>query len=478
MSGSSWSRAVSRAVFGVLLLGAAAGAAAAQPPASSAASSLDSQFQAAAADYDAGKYLQAAQRLEALKLQAPKSFEIREMLGLAYAAQSQDAKAVGELQAAVRLKPNSATARTNLAAALSHSGKKELAGEQFVKAVELAPHDYDANHNLGEFYIQSGKLTEARPLLEEAQRLHPDAYDNGYDLAQLYLLTGKLAEARQLAESLLKQKDAAELHNLLGQIAEKDGKFVAAANEYQAAARMDPSEDNLFDLGNELLRHWTYAPAIEVFERGIARYPNAPRLRVGLGVALYSTGKYDDALQSLLAAADMAPADPGCYPFLFKVYDHFPRQADAVIERFRRFAELQPGNARAQYYYAMALWKGKSAENSGLDPGVVEALLRKSIALDGSLAETHYQLANLYADQQDFGKAVPEYERALQLNPAISDAHYRLGRYYARLGDKDRSQQEIALYRKLRAQEEARGDKQGAEVQRFDYSETGAPAPR
>jgi tetratricopeptide (TPR) repeat protein len=431
------------------------------------AQNLDRQFQSAAADYDAGKLAEAATQLEGLLPRAQKSFEVHELLGLVYAGQSQDAKAVEQLEAAVGLKPNSATARTNLAAALSHSGKRELAGEQLRKAIALAPHDYEANHNLGEFYVQAGNTGQALPLFEEAQRIRPDAYDNGYDLAQLCLLAGKLAEARQLAQALLKEKNTGELHNLLGQVEEKDGKFVAAANEYESAARLDPSEDNLFDWGNELLRHWTYAPAIDVFEQGIARYPNSPRLRIGLGVALYSTGKYDDAVKSLLAAADMTPADPGCYLFLFKVYDHFPRQADEVIQRFRRFAELQPESALAQYYYAMALWKGKPAENSGLDLGVVEALLRRSIALDGSLADTHYQLANLYSDQQGYSKALPEYERALQLNPDIPDAHYRLGRYYARLGQRDRSQQEIALYQKFRAQDLAKGDKQGAEVQRF-----------
>jgi tetratricopeptide (TPR) repeat protein len=438
---------------------------------------LDRQFQAAAADYDAGRLAEAATQLEGLLPRAQASFEVHEFLGLVYAGQSEDAKAVEQLEAAVRLKPNSAAARTNLAAALSHSGKSELAGEQLRKAIALAPHDYEANHNLGEFYLQAGKTGQARPLLEEAQRIKPDSYDNGYDLAQLYLLAGKLAEARQLAQALLKEKNTGELHNLLGQIEEKDGKFVAAGNEYEIAARLDPSEDNLFDWGNELLRHWTYAPAVDVFERGVQLYPNSPRLRIGLGVALYSTGKYDDAVKSLLAAADMTPADPGCYLFLFKVYDHFPRQADDVIRRFRRFAELRPDSAQAQYYYAMSLWKGKQGADSGLDPGVVEALLRKSIALDGSVAETHYQLANLYTDQQEYDKALPEYERALQLNPDIPDAHYRLGRYYARLGQKDRSQQEIALYQKFRAQDLAKGDKQGAEVQRFVYSADAAAKP-
>ena len=60
-------------------------------------------------------------------------------------------------------------------------------------------------------------------------------------------------DGRQLVQGLLKKKNTAELHNLLGEIEEKDGKFVAAANEFQTAAHMDPSENNLFDWGSELL---------------------------------------------------------------------------------------------------------------------------------------------------------------------------------------------------------------------------------
>ena len=84
---------------------------------------------------------------------APKSFEIHELLGLVYAAQSQDSEALDHLEMAVRLKPDSAPPEPIWPRALSHAGKTELAEEQFHKALELAPEDYDANHNLGEFYI-------------------------------------------------------------------------------------------------------------------------------------------------------------------------------------------------------------------------------------------------------------------------------------------------------------------------------------
>jgi Flp pilus assembly protein TadD len=93
------------------------------------------------------------------------------------------------------------------------------------------------------------------PFLQQAQQVNPSSYDNGYDLSLAYVMTGRPADARALVQDLLKRKNTAELHNLLGEIEEKDGKFVAAANEFETAAHMDPSESNLFDWGSELLLH-------------------------------------------------------------------------------------------------------------------------------------------------------------------------------------------------------------------------------
>jgi tetratricopeptide (TPR) repeat protein len=432
---------------------------------------LDRQFQSAVAQYNAGHFPEAAALLEKLLPQAPQSFEVHELLGLVYAAESEDSKAQEHLETAVRLKPDSAAARTNLAANLARAGKLDLAAKQFQKALALEPGNFDANHNFGELYIQSGKIADAIPLLEKAQQIDPSSYDNGYDLAQAYSLTGQLSQARQLIQTLVRQKDTGELHSLLGQVEEKDGKFLAAANEYQTAAHLDPSEDNLFDWGGELLIHRTYDPAIEVFRQATLRYPNSPRLRIGLGMALYSRGNYEESIKSLLAAADLDAADPRCYLFLSKSYLSSPNQADEVIQRFRRYSELKPDNALAQYYYAVSLWKGKRLEQTSVDFQKVESLLQKSIALDGTLAEAHLQLGILYADQHELDKSLPEYQRALELNPKSPDAHYRLGQYYVRAGQKDRAQQEFAVYQQLQAQHMAAVDKERAEVQQFVSSE-------
>ena len=125
---------------------------------------LDRQFQDAVANYDAGKYAEAAAQLEEILPHGANTFEVQELLGLVYASQSQEAKAVEHLKIAVRLKPDSSAARTNLATALLRTGKTGLAGEQFRKAVELDPKSFDTNRNLGQFYVQSGNIAEALPL--------------------------------------------------------------------------------------------------------------------------------------------------------------------------------------------------------------------------------------------------------------------------------------------------------------------------
>jgi tetratricopeptide (TPR) repeat protein len=441
------------------------------PCAAQQAGNLDQQFQSAVADYNSGKLTQAAQTLDQLVRAAPGSFEVQELLGLVYSAQSQDAKATEHLEMAVRLKPDSAPARTNLAANLVRLGKMTAAEEQFKKAAELAPNNFDTNHNLGEFYVRTRNLTKASVFLERAQHVDPSSYDNGYDLSLAYIMTGRLADGRKVIHDLLKRKETAELHNLLGELEEKDGQFVAAENEYELAAHQDPSESNLFDWGSELLMHRTLDPAVTVFQQGVERYPNSPRLIIGLGMALYSRGNYDDAVKALLKGADLNPSDPRCYLFLSRAYDSSPSQADAVIERFRRYAELEPSNAKAVYYYAISLWKGKRTEDPNLDLHQIESLLKRSVSLDPAFADVHLQLGNLYSTQSKYADAIPEYERARELNPELADAYYRLGQAYVKTGQKERATREFQTYQRLRQQHLADLDQQRAEIRQFVYSE-------
>ena len=56
----------------------------------------------------------------------------------------------------------------------------------------------------------------------------------------------------------------------------------------------------------------------------------------------------------------------------------------------------------------MSLWKGKRAQDPGLDLHQIEVLLKKAIALDPKYAEAYLQLGNLYSDQNKYAESIPE----------------------------------------------------------------------
>ena len=133
------------------------------------------------------------------------------------------------------------------------AGQEAAAVERHLQqAVRAAPGSFEAQHNLGEFYIQQGRLKAAIPPLEKASAIDPSHYVNGYDLALAYLQLSRLPQAREQIRRLLQVRETAELHDLLGEVAEKSGDLAAAAEAYRRAAQMDPSEEHLFDWGNSL----------------------------------------------------------------------------------------------------------------------------------------------------------------------------------------------------------------------------------
>jgi tetratricopeptide (TPR) repeat protein len=444
------------------------GVAQAEPPVRSSA--FQREFQSALASYEAKRYDQARKQLEPWLARLPDSFEVNELMGLVYAGQGQGERANPFLQSAVRLKPGSAVARTNLAVNLVRLGKNALAESQFKKAVEIEPESFDANHNLGEFYVRAGRLPAAIPYLKHAQDVNPSSYENGYDLALACAQTGRYSEARARIQATLEKQDTAELRNLLGEVEEKAGNYLAAEREYERAAHLEPSENNIFDWGSELLLHQAPEPAIEVFGRGLERYPRSAKMEIGLGLAFYARGQYDDAVKALALATDLEPSDPRPYLFLAKAYDVSTTRAEEVTARLRRFAEIEPRNARAQFYYAMSLWKGKRDQDTQPNLDEIESLLKKAIALDPAFPEAPLELGVLYANQRKYPEAIREYERALKLGPDSPDAHYHLAQAYVRTKEKVRAQEEFALYDRLHKQRVADADKQRSEIKQFIYT--------
>jgi tetratricopeptide (TPR) repeat protein len=171
-------------------------------------------------------------------------------------------------------------------------------------------------------------------------------------------------------------------------------------------------------------------------------------MRVGLGVALYASEEYDEAIKVLCEAVDLAPNDPKPLTFLGMARRVSPELAQQVDDRLEGFAERYPENPAANYEYAMSLWDRKGGEE-GKNLDQIEKLLRKAIATAPEWFEPHYQLGLLYESELRYVEAIRETRRASALEPAFRPAHFRLAGLYKRIGDKQHAALEAVKARQL-----------------------------
>ena len=352
-------------------------------------------------------------------------------------------------------------------------------------ALERQPENFEASHRLGKFLINEGKSGEAIPYLERASGLRAGDYENTYLLACAYAEGAKYDEARTTAQTLLSVpakslQEEAEVHHLLGDVAEKLGNPLEAVRQYQRSAELNPSESNLFDWGAELLLHHAAEPSVEVFTKGNRLHPRSVRMLVGLGVAWYARGSYEQAAQNLCQASDLNPDDPNPYLFMGKMQGTAAQssggqsmgasQSDCVADRLKRFVRLQPDNALANYYYALSLSKRLQGPEDTQTVAQVESHLEKAVHLDPKLGAGYVQLGVLYSDRKDFAQAISAYQKAIDASPGSEEAHYRLAQVYRRMGEKLKAQQELQLYEQISKKKEEEVERQRHEIQQFVYT--------
>ena len=271
---------------------------------------------------------------------------------------------------------------------------------------------------------------------------------------------------------------AADSHREAADRAERSGDPLTAEREYAEAVRGNPSEQNYFAWGSELLLHRAIRPAAEVFTKGAALHPKSARMLAGLGAALYAGGSYADAANRLCAASDLQPADPSPYVFLGKMEKAAPEPLPCAAEKLARFAHDQPGNASANYYLAVALWKGAQRNANPANLRQCESLLHKAIAADPNLDAAYVQLGIVYTARADFVRAIEAYKKAVELNPQSSEAHYRLAQAYKRVGEEENAQRETQLYKQADQTETAAVEQQRREIRQFLIILNNQPQPQ
>ena len=259
----------------------------------------------------------------------------------------------------------------------------------------------------------------------------------------------------------------ADAHRLAGDRAEASGDPLAAVHEYEQAVQLNPSEQNYFAWGTELLLHRAIQPAGEVFTKGSTAYPKSARMLAGVGAALYAAGSYANAARRLCQASDLQPADPNPYLFLGKMEKAAPDTLPCATEKLARFVHDQPANPQGNYYYAFAIWK--QSRDSVDAPGLpqAEALLLKAVAANPNFAEAYVQQGAVYTTEGKLPRAITAYKKAAEINPRSAEAHFRLAQAYKRSGENEKAVQELQLYKQADKAENAAVERQRREIRQF-----------
>jgi tetratricopeptide (TPR) repeat protein len=251
----------------------------------------------------------------------------------------------------------------------------------------------------------------------------------------------------------------------LGDLDEKKGDPLAAVHDYERAVRVDPSEENYFAWGSELLLHRAVWQAEEVFKQGSKAFPKSARMLTGLGTALFAGARYDDSAASLCAASDLNPGNPEPYSFMGRIDIVSPNALACVEPRLARFWQEHPTNTQASYFYAMAIWKSHGQDPKALER--VEVLLSKAVTLDPKYATAYLQLGILFSSKHNLEKAIGFYRKAIDADPQLGEAHYRLGLAYDRTGAADKAKLEFKLHDEIEKSQAAEVERQRREVKQF-----------
>src|SRR5262245_31772790 len=120
--------------------------------------SIEDVYKSANADFDAGKWADAATKYEQVLKEDPSHIPSRFNLAVSYAKAGRVDEAITSYRTLLKQNNTIYEAIVNLALLLDETGNRADAGEQFEKALTLRPDDAETELNLTMFYLRGKEM--------------------------------------------------------------------------------------------------------------------------------------------------------------------------------------------------------------------------------------------------------------------------------------------------------------------------------
>lgn len=410
-------------------------------------------FQQALHEVDAGRAQLAEPVLLGLARRYPANDQVNEELGLIYAEEGaengQMARALPYLEQACKVAPQSALDHANLGTAWLKLGRNRQAAAELAIAARLDPQNAATFSALGQAYMLLKDPANAARAFSRAAAL--GASDPGllYNWALALSQDHQAAQAAKVLDRVPANQMSDEAESLAGEVEEDLGNYLSAVKHDQKAAEMNTSEENLYALCVEFLRHWTWDAATKTATYAVERYPASARLNRVLGVALYGSKRFADAAKVFDDLLQKDPDNNVDADMLGRTCGEITGE-NASCDTLAKFSNQHPSNASAAFYAARQIL-GRPHSMADLDQA--EKLLKRATTKDPKLANAWYQYGILEAERKQWPQCARVLEKAITLDPGLASAHYQLANAYTHLGRDSDRKKELELFQKYSAQE-------------------------
>ncbi len=241
-----------------------------------------------------------------------------------------------QLEDQVRLDPQNVQARLAVALAYATRGYNSSAIEQFQEVIALEENNQAALAGLGRVYLQEGKLDQGLEPLLKVVELNKDNPLNKtlgrleavyYDLGVIYSRKKLYTEAAfYLSRALEINRADADAWYVLGQAQAGGADFESALSSYHQAVRFVPDFVEVYKgmadvysrvgsaggkkyaSGMIYLTERSYDKATRDLQEATRLAPDMAQAHEGLGMALESLGRSEEALDSYRSAAELDPS--------------------------------------------------------------------------------------------------------------------------------------------------------------------------
>jgi len=267
------------------------------------------------------------------------------------------AEAVEAGSKAITIAPSSADARFELGKALVAARRPQDALQEFREAIRCKPDYMAAFEEIGKTFAQMQKFDEAVAVMQRAIELQPDQ-------AGLHIILGSIlggAERHldallQFREAVRIKPDSLEAHVNAAIALAKLKRFEEALEHHIRAAAIDANAAITHEAAAEIAMGQLDAKtAVEHYRDACAADPTLVSSLTGLGLALRSSGKFDEAQAAFRKALQLDPS-------LVSIYDNMVRTgmrlfADSEIEQLTRVLKEAEAEAEEQVAAEFALGK-------------------------------------------------------------------------------------------------------------------------